>query len=126
MLGRPLSIAAVVALIAAAAACGQPEGTASEPEGASAAAPRELPDGTTATAAQDAYLDAVEPHLSPARASDVLDVLSSGEDGVCGVFRDPSDPAAQVQAVELLMDASGYNLTEATVIARAAGEHLCP
>lgn len=87
---------------------------------------QDLPDGTTPTPGQSAYLQAVNPSLTPEHAADVLAVLGSGEDGVCGVWLHPSDPATQAQAVQMLMSSSGYNQTEATVIARAAAEHLCP
>lgn len=102
------------------------EPQASAASSTTTAAPRVLPDGTQATPAQDAYLDAVEPHLSEAKASDVLGVLQSGQDGVCGVWLHPSDPSTQQQAIQLLLQTSDYNQTEATAIATAAAQHLCP
>lgn len=84
---------------------------------------RTLPDGSTATGEQDAYLDAVEPHLTDDNAGDVLAVLDDGE-SVCTIWLHPAD--SQSQAIQSLIQASGYNETEATVIARAAADHLCP
>ncbi|MCF6745336.1 hypothetical protein E9529_13875 [Blastococcus sp. KM273128] len=104
--------------------------TACSSEDASETAPASpevltLPDGTEATAAQQAYLDQVQPHLSPANENDTLGVLDSGEISVCGIWKNPSSLEARAQAVPMLLDA-GYDRTEATVIYDAAVEHLCP
>lgn len=126
---RNVRLLVLTAVVIALAGCGTSdadEGAPVAPAPAAEDAPRVLPGGATATPAQDAYLDAVEPHLSQEKASDILTVLQSGEDGVCGVWLHPSDPATQQQAIELLISSSGYNQTEATVIAAAAAEHLCP
>lgn len=85
--------------------------------------PRTLANGETATVEQETYLQAVEPHLSDQAAADTLAVLSAGQ-SVCTVWLHPED--SQQQAIAQLMSASGYNQTEATAIAQAASDHLCP
>lgn len=124
IIGGSLVVAALIALVAVLLTRGDDD-PAAPTSSSGQEQPRTLPDGTTATAAQDAFLDAVEPHLSPAKAGDILGVLSSGE-SFCTIYLEPSDPAIQAQGAQSLRANSGYNETEATAIVTAAAEHLCP
>ena len=78
---------------------------------------------TEEVSVEQRYLDEVWPHLSPDREHDTEAVLSAGVNGVCGVWADPT--ASRPAAVDLLMQAEGWSLTEATAIYESAVEHLC-